>query len=121
MHEIEVEVVNPKVGQGFSTSCLHVLRVVLVVPQLGGDEELPPGHARGDNARSNLRLVAVDGGAVEMAVSLPEGVCRSLDAEAVDRMVAMTLRMKRPLANALGPQWHDLLTPDRIVELYERM
>ena len=54
-------------------------------------------------------------------VSLPEGVCRSLDAEAVNRMVAMTLRMERPLANALGPQWHDLLTPDRIVELYERM
>lgn len=54
-------------------------------------------------------------------VFLPQRVCHSLDAAALDRMVVMTLRMERPLTNALGPQWRDLLTPDRIVELYERM
>ena len=77
MDEVEVEVVGAEVGEGLPAGALHVLRVVLVVPQLGGDEELPPGHPRGGDARSNLRLVAVDGGAVEMAISLPEGVLHS--------------------------------------------
>jgi len=54
-------------------------------------------------------------------VDLPNGVAENLDADAMDRMVQMTLLMERPLINALGPEWRDALSPSRVVELYERM
>lgn len=54
-------------------------------------------------------------------IVLPRGVTRSLPAEAMDRMVAMTLRMERPLTNALGENWREHMTRDRILELYGRM
>ena len=52
--EVEVQVVHPKVGQGLPAGSLHVLRVVLVVPQLGGDEDLLPGNPGGSDTRSDL-------------------------------------------------------------------
>lgn len=54
-------------------------------------------------------------------VTLPKGATKSLDAAAIDRMVAMTLKMERPLTNALGPDWKARLTAEKIVKLYERM
>ncbi len=54
-------------------------------------------------------------------VSLPQDVSSGLDANAMNRMVAMTLRMERPLTNALGEDWRGRFTPDHIVDLYERM
>jgi 3-deoxy-alpha-D-manno-octulosonate 8-oxidase len=54
-------------------------------------------------------------------IAVPENVCVDLDAAAMDRMVKMTLRMEKPLINALGADWKILLTPDKIVELYNRM
>ncbi len=52
---------------------------------------------------------------------LPKIVCRSLDEAAMQRMVNMTLKMERPLTNALGENWKDKMTPNKIVSLYERM
>ncbi len=54
-------------------------------------------------------------------IDLPEGCCLGLTDEALDRMVQMTLRMDRPLTNALGPRWRDHLTTERILDLYSRM
>ena len=54
-------------------------------------------------------------------INLPTGICHSLEAEAMERMVAMTLRMERPLTNALGKGWRDLLTREKIFSLYEKM
>jgi 3-deoxy-alpha-D-manno-octulosonate 8-oxidase len=54
-------------------------------------------------------------------IELPRNVCSNLDDAAMERMVAMTLRMERPLTNALGPDWQTLLTPDKIRALYARM
>ncbi len=54
-------------------------------------------------------------------ITLPTGAPRSLPADAIDRMVAMTLRMERPLTNALGSDWRKIMTPERIVDLYQRM
>lgn len=58
---------------------------------------------------------------VRHGIELPKGGPKTLDAEAVERMVAMTLRMERPLTNALGDDWRDILTPDRIIDLYMKM
>ena len=59
VHEIEVEVVNPKVVQGFPTSCFNVLRVVLCVPKLARDKDLRSGNTGGNNSCSNFSLVAI--------------------------------------------------------------
>ncbi|AXR65017.1 iron-containing alcohol dehydrogenase family protein [Leptospira mayottensis] len=54
-------------------------------------------------------------------IELPKNVCKSLDNAAMDRMVNMTLKMERPLTNALGENWKDKMTPNKIISLYERM
>ncbi|EQA61103.1 iron-containing alcohol dehydrogenase family protein [Leptospira alexanderi] len=54
-------------------------------------------------------------------IELPKNVCKSLDRAAMDRMVNMTLKMERPLTNALGENWKDKMTPAKIIGLYERM
>jgi len=54
-------------------------------------------------------------------VSLPTNVCKSLDSDAIDRMVAMTLRMERPLTNALGEDWQKIFTAEKIKSLYGEM
>jgi hypothetical protein len=56
--------------------------VVLRVPQLGGDEQLRPRHARGADALPNLRLIAVSPRAVEVpGVRRPQGAAPVSQAE----------------------------------------
>ncbi len=55
------------------------------------------------------------------SIVLPSNVCQSLDDAAMERMVDMTLRMERPLTNALGDGWKDLFPREKIVALYRRM
>ncbi len=55
------------------------------------------------------------------SIDLPKNVCSSLDDAAMQRMIDMTLKMERPLTNALGDDWRTLLTEDKIRALYEKM
>lgn len=59
--------------------------------------------------------------AAHNGVTIPKGLPRRLPPDAMERMVAMTLRMEKPLTNALGPDWRRALPPERIVDLYNRM
>lgn len=54
-------------------------------------------------------------------ILLPKNICSNMSEEAMDRMIDMTLRMERPLTNALGENWKQILTRDKIRELYLRM
>ncbi|MCZ8157110.1 MAG: iron-containing alcohol dehydrogenase family protein [Leptospira sp.] len=54
-------------------------------------------------------------------ITLPKKVCSALDSDAIDRMVAMTLRMERPLTNALGENWKSIFTAEKIKSLYAEM
>ena len=54
-------------------------------------------------------------------ITLPRQVCKTLDQDAMERMVEMTLRMERPLTNALGENWRSVLTREKILDLYGRM
>jgi len=51
-------------------------------------------------------------------IILPKNVCTGMDEEAINRMIDMTLKMERPLTNALGINWQSILTRDKIRELY---
>ena len=41
--------------------------------------------------------------------------------EALNRMIDMTLKMERPLINALGKNWQNILTREKIMKLYRSM
>lgn len=54
-------------------------------------------------------------------VELPTNVCAGLNEEQLDSMVDMTLRMERPLTNALGADYRSILTREKIRALYAAM
>lgn len=54
-------------------------------------------------------------------IVLDRNVTRGMTRENMDRMVAMTLKMERPLTSALGPDWRKILTEDKIRSIYARM
>lgn len=54
-------------------------------------------------------------------IKLPKNVTKDLSKEEFLKMVNMTLKMEKPLKNALGDNWKHILTEDRIIKLYEKM
>ena len=48
-------------------------------------------------------------------IKLPKNVCNNLDDAAIERMVDMTLLMDRPLTNALGKNWRQILSRKKFV------
>jgi 3-deoxy-alpha-D-manno-octulosonate 8-oxidase len=54
-------------------------------------------------------------------VSLPVGVCANLSDEQYQRLVAATVVHAKPLTNALGSSFRDVLTDERATEIFRRM
>lgn len=54
-------------------------------------------------------------------INLPKNVTKQLSDEAIERMIDMTLKMERPLTNALGPNWKNILTRSKIRDIYIKM
>jgi 3-deoxy-alpha-D-manno-octulosonate 8-oxidase len=54
-------------------------------------------------------------------IVLPNNICKGMDEEAMNRMIDMTLRMERPLTNALGENWQSIMTREKIRELYHKI
>jgi 3-deoxy-alpha-D-manno-octulosonate 8-oxidase len=54
-------------------------------------------------------------------VSLPVGVCANLSDEQYQRLVAATVVHAKPLTNALGSNFRDVLTDARVTEIFRRM
>ena len=54
-------------------------------------------------------------------ITLPKNVCKNLSYDAIERMIDMTLKMERPLTNALGSNWKNVLTRSKIKEIYNKM
>ena len=54
-------------------------------------------------------------------VSLPVGVCANLSDEQCQRLVAATVVHAKPLTNALGSNFRDVLTDARVTEIFRRM
>lgn len=54
-------------------------------------------------------------------VSLPVGFCADLSDEQYQRLVAATVVHAKPLTNALGPNFRDVLTDERVTEIFRRM
>jgi hypothetical protein len=54
-------------------------------------------------------------------LELPSGVTRGVTSEQLAKMVQLTYMLERDLVSALGPNFKDILTPERIARLYEKM
>ena len=54
-------------------------------------------------------------------VTIPETVCRDLSDEQYDRLYTSTVIHQKPLTNALGENFHAILTQEKVKELFQRM
>jgi 3-deoxy-alpha-D-manno-octulosonate 8-oxidase len=54
-------------------------------------------------------------------IQLPTGVTRSLTAQQMDKMIELTYMLERDLISALGPDFKRILTPEKIINIYENM
>ncbi len=54
-------------------------------------------------------------------IKLPDGVTKKVNEEEMAVMTKMTYRMARPLTSALGENWKDILTEEKIANLYAKM
>ncbi len=54
-------------------------------------------------------------------IQIPTGVTRGLTPDQLDKMIELTYMLERDLISALGPDFKKILTPEKIVNIYERM
>jgi len=59
--------------------------------------------------------------AEHQGVSIPEGVCRNLTDDQYEQLYASTIIHEKPLTNALGENYKEILTPEKVKELFLRM
>jgi len=59
--------------------------------------------------------------AEHQGVSIPEGVCRNLTDDQYEQLYASTIIHEKPLTNALGENYKEILTPGKVKELFLRM
>lgn len=76
-HTVQVKVIDTELLEGQVQILLDILRIVMVVPQLRGDEELLSlDDGRDDLLQSstNFLLVAVDQSTIDVPVAIADGV-----------------------------------------------
>ena len=54
-------------------------------------------------------------------VEIPEGLCRTLSADQHDRLYASTLIHEKPLTNALGQNYKNLLSRQKVEQIFRKM
>ena len=54
-------------------------------------------------------------------VEIPKGLCENLTEEQYEKLFRSTIIHEKPLTNALGAGFRDLLTFDKVVSLFRKM
>jgi 3-deoxy-alpha-D-manno-octulosonate 8-oxidase len=54
-------------------------------------------------------------------VNIPEGICRNLTDEQYERLYASSIIHEKPLTNALGKGFREILTKEKAIEIFKRM
>lgn len=54
-------------------------------------------------------------------VNLPKGICRNLTDEQYDALYAGSIVHEKPLTNALGPDFRQILTKERLIAMFKAM
>jgi 3-deoxy-alpha-D-manno-octulosonate 8-oxidase len=58
---------------------------------------------------------------VENNIHIPEGICKGLSDEQFDAMINVSLGMKPLWENALGKNWEEIMTREKLRALYEKL
>ncbi|MBE7438845.1 MAG: iron-containing alcohol dehydrogenase [Spirochaetales bacterium] len=58
---------------------------------------------------------------IRNSITLPHGICSSMDTEIAEKLYQGTIIHEKPLANALGADFRSVLTRDRVLKLFSRM
>lgn len=82
VHQVQVQILQLEVSQSLPEGRLHILGVVLGVPQFGCHEQLLPRHRLAWShvllqGLPNLRLIAVDSSTINVAVAYTKGILNS--------------------------------------------
>lgn len=70
MHQVQVNIIHAQILQRLVQRRLNIFGCMLGIPQLASNEDLFARNARLADAISNLRLVAIDGCAVDVTIAL---------------------------------------------------
>jgi 3-deoxy-alpha-D-manno-octulosonate 8-oxidase len=54
-------------------------------------------------------------------IRMPTGVTKALTSRQMDKMIELTYLLERDLISALGPDFKQILTPEKIISIYEKM
>ena len=54
-------------------------------------------------------------------INIPEGLCRNLSEKDYDALFAATVVHEKPLTNALGDKFRDILTKEKVIEIFKMM
>jgi 3-deoxy-alpha-D-manno-octulosonate 8-oxidase len=54
-------------------------------------------------------------------VEVPEGICQDLTDEQYNQLYVSTIIHEKPLTNALGKNFKDILTKDKVIEIFKNM
>jgi len=57
----------------------------------------------------------------KQGVEIPEGICRNLSDKQYDQLYASTVIHEKPLTNALGKNFREILTKEKVIDLFLRM
>jgi len=57
----------------------------------------------------------------QQEVMVPEGICRNLSDEQYSQLYESTIIHEKPLTNALGENFKEVLTEDKVIDLFKRM
>jgi 3-deoxy-alpha-D-manno-octulosonate 8-oxidase len=57
----------------------------------------------------------------KQGIEIPEGICANLKNEQYDQLYESTIIHEKPLTNALGENFKEILTKDKVIQLFKKM
>ena len=57
----------------------------------------------------------------QQKVEIPEGICRDLSDKQYEQLYASTIIHEKPLTNALGDNFRETLTKDKVIDIFKKM
>jgi 3-deoxy-alpha-D-manno-octulosonate 8-oxidase len=59
--------------------------------------------------------------AEKQGIRVPEGICKNLTDDQYDQLYASTVIHEKPLTNALGNDFKDILTKEKVIDIFKKM
>ena len=57
----------------------------------------------------------------QQGIDVPKGICANLSEDAFENLYKATIVHEKPLTNALGADFHNILTREKVKQIFARM